>query len=138
MAAVDGRLALAAGALLSIAMLGCKARNEPPPPSQPKPEVAAPTTAEPPPQQLVATQPKPGERVRQPLLDGYCDETDISLAFYYHGGRPVSRVAVRDGCSPLYVPSCDDNGTCIAREAEQGIWCCQGPAAEEARAERSR
>jgi hypothetical protein len=73
-------------------------------------------------------QPKPGERVRQPELDGYCTEPDRAEAFYYHGGSPVVRVAREHGCAPLYLTECEAEGRCYPpRDQEPGMWCCASP-----------
>ena len=77
-------------------------------------------------------QPKPGERVRQPELDGYCTEAGRDAAFYYHGGSPVIRVAREHGCAPLYLTECEAEGRCYPpRDQEPGMWCC-GVAADKA------
>ena len=74
--------------------------------------------------------PKPGERVRQPELDGYCD-ADGALAFYYHGGTPSTRVARNDHCAPLFLSECEAEGRCYPpRDQEPGMWCC-APKADE-------
>jgi hypothetical protein len=100
----------------------------PAPPSSPKPELAA--------AELIAYQPKPGERVRQPLLDDHCGELAAPVAFYYHGGRPFAQRALGDGCRPLYITECADNGECSQNsEQEQGMWCCSQPAQQTAHAE---
>src|SRR5712672_2858701 len=57
-------------------------------------------------------QPKPGERVRQPELDGYCTQPQRSGAFYYHGGSPVIALARKDGCAPLFITECEAEGRC--------------------------
>jgi hypothetical protein len=73
----------------------------------------------------VRRQPKPGERVPQPELDGYCSGPKREGAFYYHGGSPVVRVAREDGCVPLYITECEAEGQCSApRDQEPGMWCC--------------
>jgi hypothetical protein len=80
---------------------------------------------------LARHQPKPGERVRQPELDGYCGEQKRPQAFYYHGGRPVVRLAHEDGCAPLFLSECDPPVECASpREQEPGMWCCASPAPE--------
>jgi hypothetical protein len=72
-------------------------------------------------------QPRPGERVPQPELDGYCHEAERGAAYYYHGGSPVVRVAREDGCAPLYITECEVEGRCIPpRDQEPGMWCCAG------------
>ncbi len=103
---------LSAAALLGLAALGCGGKaNAPPPP------VAKVATLRP--------QPKPGERVRQPELDSYCAEPARSLAFYYHGGRPVIALAHKDGCAPLFISDCEAQGHCYPpRDQEPGMWCC--------------
>jgi hypothetical protein len=86
-----------------------------------------------------ARQPKPGERVRQPALDGYCDGESV-VAFYYHGGNPTTRVARGDQCTPLFLSECESEGRCYPpRDQEPGMWCCaprgdEGTAAHAARA----
>ncbi|MDD9938145.1 MAG: hypothetical protein OXT09_31335 [Myxococcales bacterium] len=70
-------------------------------------------------------QPKPGERVRQPELDPYCIEDPRPIAYYYHGGAPVRRVARKDRCTPLYITECESSGHCYPpRDQEPGMWCC--------------
>ena len=97
----------------------------PPPQASPGPVVAE-----------IAHQPKPGERVRQPLLDGHCGELAAPVAFYYHGGRPFAQRALGDGCRPLYMTECADNGECSqSSEQEQGMWCCSDPTQQTAHAE---
>jgi hypothetical protein len=82
-------------------------------------------------------QPKPGERVRQPLLDDHCADTTAPVAFYYHGGRPFAQRALGDGCRPLYITECEDNGECSqGSEQEQGMWCCGDPSPATAHADR--
>ncbi len=93
------------------------------------PEESAAPTEDPPvaaaPRPGLRPQPKPGERVRQPELDGYCTESGREDAFYYHGGSPVVRVAREDGCVPLYITECEAEGQCSApRDQEPGMWCC--------------
>ena len=93
--------------------------------------------AEPRPQGEVARgfrrQPRPGERVPQPELDGYCAAPERSVAYYYHGGSPVVRVARKDGCAPLYITDCELEGRCYApRDQEPGMWCCSAEEAGEA------
>jgi hypothetical protein len=83
-------------------------------------------------------QPKPGERVRQPELDGYCTESQRATAFYYHGGAPVVPLARKDGCAPLFITECEAEGRCYPpRDQEPGMWCCaakeQQPAAQATR-----
>jgi hypothetical protein len=69
--------------------------------------------------------PRPGERVRQRELDGYCTERHREAAFYYHGGSPVVRVAREHGCAPLYLSECEAEGRCYTpRDQEPGMWCC--------------
>lgn len=96
------------------------------------------TAAEVAPSATRRVQPKPGERVRQPELDGYCAEPERGGAYYYHGGSPVARLAREDGCAPLYISECADQGRCYApRDQEPGMWCCAQPDEQaEARATR--
>jgi hypothetical protein len=124
---------------LGIALTGCGSDAGPGEPSRqaelttaqrptaPEPQVAA--------EDGLRPQPKPGERVRQPELDGYCvgESGGVrDLAFYYHGGTPVRRLARRDGCSPLYLSECEREGHCYPpRDQEPGMWCC-APADEPA------
>jgi hypothetical protein len=109
---------------LWLALAACD--REPPPapvPVQPPAPVAPEPAADDP--ELAAHQPKPGERVRQPLLDDHCAELTAPVAFYYHGGRPFAQRALSDGCRPLYITECGDNGECSqSSEQEQGMWCC--------------
>lgn len=115
-----------------LVLAGCE-RKAPPPPPEPPPAPAA--VAEPAPE-LAGYQPKPGERVRQPLLDDHCSELSAPVAFYYHGGRPFAQRALTDGCRPLYLTECSDNGECSqASEQEQGMWCCADPTTQHAHAE---
>ncbi|MDH5670892.1 MAG: hypothetical protein OEZ06_02025 [Myxococcales bacterium] len=84
-------------------------------------------------------QPKPGERVRQPELDTYCPDRARELAFYYHGGRPVRRVAQDDGCAPLYITQCESKGHCYPpRDQEPGMWCCSAPVVDVAPSQQRR
>jgi hypothetical protein len=104
--------------------VGCRDR-----PIERTPAPAAIAVAEPRPKAEPARgarrQPKPGERVPQPELDGYCTEPRRDGAFYYHGGSPVVRVARGDGCAPLYITECEAEGRCYApRDQEPGMWCC--------------
>jgi hypothetical protein len=70
-------------------------------------------------------QPKPGERVPQPELDAYCTELRREVAYYYHGGSPVVRLARKDGCAPLFMTACAAEDGCYApRDQEPGMWCC--------------
>jgi hypothetical protein len=93
--------------------------------------------APPPPAVADARQPKPGERVRQPLLDEHCSERAAPVAFYYHGGRPFAQRALGDGCRPLYITECEDNGECSpSSEHEQGMWCCSEPGQQTVHADR--
>jgi len=93
--------------------------------------------APPPPAVADARQPKPGERVRQPLLDEHCSERAAPVAFYYHGGRPFAQRALGDGCRPLYITECEDNGECSpSSEQEQGMWCCSEPGQQTVHADR--
>jgi hypothetical protein len=88
-----------------------------------RPELAA--SAPPQRARELRRQPKPGERVPQPELDGYCTEAERTAAYYYHGGSPVVRVAREDGCAPLYIGECEVAGQCDApRDQEPGMWCC--------------
>lgn len=105
------------------------------------PPVEKPAPAAPPAEvELAASklaQPKPGERVRQPLLDSHCGESASPTAFYYHGGNPVAQRALGDGCRPLYLVECADDGTCSEnREQEPGMWCCGDPTPTTAHADR--
>ena len=87
----------------------------------------------------VRHQPKPGERVRQPELDGYCVELQRATAFYYHGGSPVVRVAREHGCAPLYITECEAEGRCYPpRDQEPGMWCCSGSNEQQANARATR
>jgi hypothetical protein len=108
---------------LWLALAACN--REPSPPAAPsQPATVAPELAADSPE-LAAHQPKPGERVRQPLLDDHCAELTAPVAFYYHGGRPFAQRALSDGCRPLYITECGDNGECSqSSEQEQGMWCC--------------
>jgi hypothetical protein len=112
--------------LLALAVMGCDLTPDPAPPVQvaPAPHAKEPVSTRP---------PKPGERVRQHELDSYCTETERPLAFYYHGGRPVERVARRDDCYPLFVADCSGDDTsepCFAPgDQEPGMWCCHDPSA---------
>jgi hypothetical protein len=86
---------------------------------------------------VAAATPKPGQRVRQPLLDSHCGETPSPTAFYYHGGNPVAQRALGDGCRPLYLIECSEDGTCTEnREQEPGMWCCGDPSPQTAHADR--
>ena len=103
---------------------------EPPAPPVLKPAVVGSPIAE-------GAQPKPGERVRQPLLDDHCGDIAVPVAFYYHGGRPFAQRALGDGCRPLYIAECDEQGDCSqGSEQEQGMWCCSDPSQTTAHAER--
>lgn len=89
------------------------------------------------PELQAGVQPKPGQRVRQPLLDEHCNESSSPVAFYYHGGRPFAQRALNDGCRPLYFVECSENGLCTeSREQEAGVWCCVDPTQRAAHAER--
>ena len=80
-----------------------------------------------------ASGPRPGERVRQPELDGYCVEAQRPSAFYYHGGMPSVRVAHKDACAPLYLTECEAEGRCYPpRDQEPGMWCCAASEAQPA------
>ena len=115
-----------------VALAAACQRKPPEPPPQPAPVAAVPE-----PELAQAHQPKPGERVRQPLLDEHCSEPAASVAFYYHGGRPFAQRALGDGCRPLYITECEDNGACSqSSEQEQGMWCCGDPPQQTAHAER--
>lgn len=98
---------------------GCgKGSEESAAPAESSPVAEAPRPA-------LRPQPKPGERVRQPELDGYCTEAGREGAFYYHGGSPVVRVAREDNCAPLYLTECEAEGRCYPpRDQEPGMWCC--------------
>src|SRR5262245_44310867 len=98
---------------------------------EPAPSTAAATPAPTPAATLAPAPPraapKPGERVRQPELDGYCDDAQRPAAFYYHGGTPAVRVARKDACAPLYLTECEAEGRCYPpRDQEPGMWCCSG------------
>lgn len=97
---------------------------------EPPPEPPAPPVARQPEPVVSGRPPKPGERIRQRELDGYCSQEERPLAFYYHGGRPVERLARRDGCYPLFLADCGDSiEQCYAQaDQEPGMWCCQDPA----------
>src|SRR5689334_623408 len=101
--------------LLLVAALACS-RSTPPrktPPDPPAARAKAPRSLRP--------QPKPGERVRQPELDGYCSEPQRAGAFYYHGGSPVIALARKDGCAPLFITECEAEGRCYPpRDQEPG------------------
>ena len=122
------------GSVLVALATACR---EPPAPPEVPP---APKPAEPAPAGSPiahGAQPKPGERVRQPLLDDHCGDIAAPVAFYYHGGRPFAQRALGDGCRPLYITECDDHGDCSqGNEQEQGMWCCTDPAHATAHAER--
>jgi hypothetical protein len=90
-----------------------------------KPAVASASVSVSPAPMSTAAGPKPGERVRQPELDGYCAEKQRPAAFYYHGGNPAVRVARKDACAPLYLTECEAEGRCYPpRDQEPGMWCC--------------
>lgn len=106
-----------------------------PAPPAPAPPAPAPPAPESQAKASVASKapraPKPGERVRQPELDGYC-EGDSAVAFYYHGGAPTTRVARNDRCTPLFLSECEAEGRCYPpRDQEPGMWCC-APRSDEA------
>jgi hypothetical protein len=89
------------------------------PSSQPPARQAEPTAV------ALRPQPRPGQRVPQPELDGYCAGPDRPAAFYYHGGSPVVRLARGDGCTPLFITECESEGRCYPpRDQEPGMWCC--------------
>lgn len=119
----------------ALAAAACDRAPPQPAPAPSEPEPAAPSATA-----LAAHhQPKPGERVRQPLLDDHCGDTTVPVAFYYHGGRPFAQRALGDGCRPLYLLECQDNGECSqSSEQEQGMWCCTDPTQHTAHAEASR
>jgi hypothetical protein len=97
--------------------LACGPREQPASVAEPRPkgEVA----------RGLRRQPRPGERVPQPELDGYCAEPERGAAYYYHGGSPVVRLAREDGCAPLYINECELEGRCYPpRDQEAGMWCC--------------
>jgi hypothetical protein len=116
---------------LWLALAACERTPVAPVPPAPPPQAkSAPVVV------AIAHQPKPGERVRQPLLDDHCGELAAPVAFYYHGGRPFAQRALGDGCRPLYMTECADNGECSqSSEQEQGMWCCSEPAQQTAHAE---
>jgi hypothetical protein len=116
--------------LISSLLLACSQGSEssvaPPLPvaAEPPTQPAAPIAMQPGPR----PQPKPGERVRQPELDGYCAEVPRPLAYYYHGGVPVTRLARKDRCTPLYLTDCETEDNCYPpRDQEPGMWCCGVP-----------
>jgi hypothetical protein len=117
------RLSLLALSTALLAMSACSREPEPrplpvPPAPGPSLKPAAPVAAN------ALRSPKPGERVRQPELDGYCDG-DVALAFYYHGGNATTRVARNDHCTPLFLSECEAEGRCYPpRDQEPGMWCC--------------
>lgn len=110
---------LLASLLCLLGLLGCGGPREPEPVrAAGRAQVAAETA-------VLRRQPKPGERVRQPELDGYCADSQRATAFYYHGGSPVVRVARQDGCAPLYITECESEARCYPpRDQEPGMWCC--------------
>lgn len=102
--------------LILLAATGCDHAS-----STPKPPAVQAT----PPRLTLRPQPKPGERVRQSELDGYCGEAQRPAAFYYHGGSPVVQLARKDGCAPLYLTECENESHCYPqRDQEPGMWCC--------------
>jgi len=109
--------------LVLLASAACSRDVEPQP--EPVPPVSAPNAkAQGPVASTLLRSPKPGERVRQPELDGYCDG-DTAVAFYYHGGNPTTRVARNDHCTPLFLSECEAEGRCYPpRDQEPGMWCC--------------
>jgi hypothetical protein len=123
-------------ALLWLGLSGCKpASSAPQAPVEASAQAKAAANAP----RALRPQPKPGERVRQPELDGYCSEPRRSLAFYYHGGSPVAQIARKDDCAPLYMSECEQGARCDApRDQEPGMWCCGAPAKDpqQAHAER--
>ncbi len=114
--------------LALLAVPACSREAEAPPAPvapAPSPKPAAPVAAN------ALRSPKPGERVRQPELDGYCDG-EIAVAFYYHGGNSTTRVARNDHCTPLFLSECEAEGRCYPpRDQEPGMWCC-APRSDEA------
>lgn len=115
--------------LLALAVSGAACEGKPTPAPQPPPAPAAPA-ADPsastaaPSASAPHRQPKPGERVRQPELDAYCEGESV-VAFYYHGGNPTTRVARNDRCTPLFLSECEAEGRCYPpRDQEPGMWCC--------------
>jgi hypothetical protein len=122
----------------SVLLALASACSEPARPAPPAPAPAQPAQPPAPSPVALGTQPKPGERVRQPILDDHCGDITAPVAFYYHGGRPFAQRALGDGCRPLYITECDESGDCSqASEQEQGMWCCVDPtAATAAHAER--
>lgn len=112
-------------------LAACRPADPSPPGRKPAPVRVSPATPSSGPASVSthphASGPKPGERVRQPELDGYCAETQRPAAFYYHGGNPAVRVARKDACAPLYLTECEAEGRCYPpRDQEPGMWCC-GP-----------
>ena len=88
---------------------------------------------------VLRPQPKPGERVPQPELDGYCVGPERPAAFYYHGGSPVVTIARKDGCAPLFITECESEGRCYPpRDQEPGMWCCAAASAAQASAQATR
>jgi len=111
---------------IGAAVGGCE--PEPDPPQRTRPDTVS---------AALRPQPKPGERVRQPELDGYCAQAERGAAYYYHGGSPVVRVARNDGCAPLYITECETEGRCYPpRDQEPGMWCCTQQQDQTARATR--
>lgn len=108
----------ARAALLCVWVVGCGRGH---PSGEPRP-ATVPVRTQP---SVLRPQPKPGERVRQPELDGYCAESQRSAAYYYHGGSPVISLARKDGCAPLFITECEAEGRCYPpRDQEPGMWCC--------------
>lgn len=98
-------------------LLACERRDGPPAVAEPRPKAEVARGLRP--------QPRPGERVPQPELDGYCEEPQRGAAYYYHGGSPVVRLAREAGCTPLYITECEIEGRCYPpRDQEPGMWCC--------------
>jgi hypothetical protein len=123
--------------LLGPAALACDGPRAQPKPAQPAAAARRATPAAPTAHAAVALrpQPKPGERVRQPELDGYCPADNRTDAYYYHGGSPVVRLAREDGCAPLYITECEPEGQCYPpRDQEPGMWCCAGASEQQATA----
>jgi hypothetical protein len=125
-AALSMALLVACGGRASRGAAPAEPAQRPDPHTQSTPELAE------------GAQPKPGERVRQPVLDEHCDEGSSPVAFYYHGGRTFSQRALNDRCHPLYLTECTANGTCTeSREQETGMWCCADPTQRTTHAERA-
>jgi hypothetical protein len=113
---------LATGLACGLSGVACSRRQEPSAVAEARPNTGVPNTRMP---SGLRRQPRPGERVPQPELDGYCDESERGAAYYYHGGSPVVRLAREDGCAPLYITECEVEGRCYPpRDQEPGMWCC--------------